>query len=170
MAIAQRTLASLTPSDMDLQTPCEDFTVSALIEHLIGSVAGIGKALGVALNDDVSAAPEKRLADAAQPILEAFVARGLEGTINMGFAELPAPTVANILNLEFLAHAWDFAAATSRTLEVSSVLSEYVLGLARNTIVPSMRGRSFAEETLVEESADSLDRLVAFTGRQTVNA
>lgn len=28
----QRTLAGLTPSDMELQTPCEDFTVAALIE------------------------------------------------------------------------------------------------------------------------------------------
>lgn len=36
----------------------------------------------------------------------------------------------------------------------------------RNTISPQMRGRSFANETLVEESAASMDRLVAFTGRQ----
>lgn len=121
----------------------------------------------MAIGDDPAAAPEKRLADVAQPTLEAFQARGLEGTIDMGFAELPATTVANILNLEFLVHAWDFATATSRTLEVAPVLSEYVLALARNTIAPSMRGASFAEETLVEESAASLDRLVAFTGRQT---
>ncbi|WP_074711565.1 TIGR03086 family metal-binding protein [Arthrobacter alpinus] len=167
LAIAQRTLASLTTADMGRQTPCEDFTVSGLLEHLIGSISSIGKALGVAIGDDPAAAPEKRLADVAQPTLEAFQARGLEGTIDMGFAELPATTVANILNLEFLVHAWDFATATSRTLEVAPVLSEYVLALARNTIAPSMRGASFAEETLVEESAASLDRLVAFTGRQT---
>ncbi|MET3141780.1 UNVERIFIED_ORG: uncharacterized protein (TIGR03086 family) [Arthrobacter sp. UYEF2] len=80
----------------------------------------------------------------------------------MGFAELPASMMANILNLEFLVHAWDFAAATGQELEVSPVLSGYVLGLARNTI----SGKSFADETLVEESAASMDRLVAFTGRQ----
>ena len=74
-------------------------------------------------------------------------------------------TVANILNLEFLVHACDFATATGQTLEVSPALSGYVLELARNTISPQMRGASFAEETLVDESAASLDRLVAFTGR-----
>lgn len=170
LAVAQRTLAALESSDMGLQTPCEDFTVAALVEHLVGSVVSIGKALGVDIDDDASASPEVRVADAAAAILEAFNARGLDGTIDMGFAELPAGTVANILNIEFLVHAWDFASATGRVLEVAPELSEYVLGLARNTIAPGMRGRTFAEETLVEESAESLDRLVAFTGRQVTKA
>ncbi|MFI5086118.1 MAG: TIGR03086 family metal-binding protein, partial [Actinomycetales bacterium] len=170
LAIAQRALAALTASDLGRQTPCEDFTVAALVEHLVGSISGIGKALGAEITDDAGAAPEARVANAAAPTLEAFNARGLDGTVDLGFAVLPAATVANILNLEFLVHAWDFATATGRVLEVSPVLSGYVLGLARNTIQPGMRGRSFAAETLVEESAESLDRLVAFTGRQAANA
>ena len=141
LAIVQRVLRKLTHADADKPTPCEDFTVSELVEHLVGSITGIGKALGVA--DQPDAAPEVRVADAAQPTLEAFQARGLEGTIDMGFAELPAAAVANILNLEFLVHA-------------------------RNTNSPQMRGKSFADETLVEESAASMDRLVAFTGRQVM--
>lgn len=170
LAIAQRTLAALTESDMGRPTPCEDFTVAALIEHLVGSITGIGKVLGVELTDDACESPEVRVANAAAPTLEAFNARGLDGTMDMGFAVLPATIVANILNIEFLVHAWDFATATGRTLDVAPVLSDYVLGLARNTIAPSMRGHSFAKETLVEEAAESLDRLVAFTGRQTANA
>jgi uncharacterized protein (TIGR03086 family) len=170
LAIAQRTLAALTASDLGRQTPCEDFTVAALVEHLVGSISGIGKALGAEIADDAGATPEVRVANAAAPTLEAFNARGLDGTVDLGFAVLPAATVANILNLEFLVHAWDFATATGRVLDVSPVLSGYVLGLARNTIQPGMRGRSFAAETLVEESAESLDRLVAFTGRQAANA
>jgi uncharacterized protein (TIGR03086 family) len=170
LAIAQRTLAALTESDLGLQTPCEDFTVANLVEHLVGSITGIGRALGVEPTDDAGAAPEVRVANAAAPTLEAFNTRGLDGTIDMGFAVLPATTVANILNIEFLVHAWDFATATGQTLDVAPVLSDYVLGLARNTIAPSMRGKTFAEETLVEESAGSLARLVAFTGRQPANA
>jgi uncharacterized protein (TIGR03086 family) len=170
LAVAQRVLAGLTAADMDRPTPCADFTVAALLEHLVGSISGIGKALGATLADDAGASPEVRVANAAAPTLEAFNARGLEGTVDMGFAVLPAATVANILNLEFLVHAWDFATATGRTLEASPILADYVLGLARNTIAPSMRGKSFAEETLVEETAESLDRLVAFTGRQVSNA
>ncbi|NVN00634.1 TIGR03086 family metal-binding protein [Arthrobacter sp. SDTb3-6] len=170
LAVAQRVLAGLTAADKDLPTPCAEFTVSALVEHLVGSISGIGKAHGAELADDADASPEVRVANAAAPTLEAFNARGLEGAVDMGFAVLPATTVANILNLEFLVHAWDFATATGRTLEASPVLADYVLGLARNTIAPGMRGKSFAEVTLVEESAESLERLVAFTGRQVSNA
>lgn len=166
LAVAQRALRGLKESDMESGTPCEDFTVAGLLDHLFGSIASIGKALGVTVADQPSASPEVRIADAAQVTLEAFRSRGTEGTLDMGFAELPATMVANILNLELLVHAWDFATATGQELAVSPVLSEYVLGLARNTISPEMRGSSFAEETLVDESAASLDRLIAFTGRE----
>jgi len=166
LAVAQRVLRGVGKSDLGSPTPCEDFTVDALLDHLFGSIASIGKALGVTVPDQSAATPEVRIADAAQATLEAFRARGTEGTVDMGFAELPATIVANILNLELLVHAWDFARATGQELSVSPVLSDYVLGLARNTISPQMRGKSFAEETLVDESAASLERLVAFTGRQ----
>jgi uncharacterized protein (TIGR03086 family) len=166
LAVAQRVLQGLKAADLESATPCEDFTVAGLVEHLFGSIASIGKALGVAVADQPAASPEVRIADAAQSTLEAFRARGTEGSLDMGFAELPATLVANILNLELLVHAWDFATATGQELAVSPVLSEYVLGLARNTISPQMRGKSFAEETLVDESAASLQRLIAFTGRE----
>lgn len=169
LAIAQRVLHQLKPADNGLPTPCENFSVTQLVDHLVGSVCGIGKALGLELLDSPSASAEARVADAAQATLEAFTKRGLEGTIDMGFAELPATMVANILNLEFLVHAWDLASATGAELEVAPALSDYVLTLARNTISPQMRGASFAEETLVGESAASLERLVAFTGREVTS-
>ncbi|BCW70822.1 TIGR03086 family metal-binding protein [Arthrobacter sp. NicSoilB8] len=166
LAVAQRVLQGLKDSDMDARTPCEDFTVDGLLDHLFGSIASIGTALGVTVPDRPTASPEVRIAVASQITLEAFRARGLEGSLDMGFAELPATLVANILNLELLVHAWDFAAATGQELAVSPVLSDYVLGLARNTISPRMRGATFAEEALVDESAASMERLIAFTGRE----
>ncbi|MEO6201103.1 MAG: TIGR03086 family metal-binding protein, partial [Cryobacterium sp.] len=152
LAVLQRVLGNLTVKDRDAQTPCAEFTAHELADHLFGSIANIGKALGLDVVDQPNAAPEVRIADAAQPVLEAFTARGLDGTIDMGFAQLPATSVANILNLEFLVHAWDFAVASGQDLVVSPVLSDYVLGLARNTISPEMRGGPFATETLVAES------------------
>jgi uncharacterized protein (TIGR03086 family) len=166
LAATQRVLGGLDESHMALPTPCEDFTVAALLDHLFGSIASIGKSLGVTVVDQPAAMPEVRIADAAQATLEAFRGNGTDGTLDMGFAELPATMVANILNLELLVHAWDFATATGQELNVSPALSDYVLGLARNTISPQMRGKSFAAETLVDESAASMERLVAFTGRQ----
>lgn len=121
LAVIQRVLANLTDADAGAQTPCVDFTVAQLVDHLFGTIASIGTALGLDIVDQPNAAPEVRIADVTQPTLEAFAARGLD---------------------------------------------EYVLGLARTTISPEIRRASFAEETLVDESAGSLDRLIAFTGRQ----
>ncbi|MBT2548853.1 TIGR03086 family metal-binding protein [Arthrobacter sp. ISL-65] len=166
LAVAQRVLGGLDESHMALPTPCADFTVAGLLDHLFGSIASIGNSLGVKVADQPAAMPEVRIADAAQATLEAFRANGTDGTLDMGFAHLPATLVANILNLELLVHAWDFATATGQELNVSPALSDYVLGLARNTISPQMRGKSFATETLVAESAASMERLIAFTGRQ----
>ena len=72
----------------------------------------------------------------------------------------------NILSVEFLVHAWDFAQASSQDLEVSPALSDFVLGSAKEIIAPQMRdGDRFAAEVAVGPDADNLQRLVAFTGR-----
>ena len=123
-------------------------------------------ALGADVADDAEAAPEVRIAGLAQPTLEAFTRRGIEGTIDMGFAELPATVVAGILNLELLVHAWDFAKATGQELAVSDVVTGYVETLARVTISDQVRASgSFAAAAPVTETAGSLERLIAFTGR-----
>jgi uncharacterized protein (TIGR03086 family) len=170
LAIVQRVLAHVTEADAQTQTPCADFNVSQLLDHLAGSIGGIAKALGAEVADDAGKSPEVRIADLAQPTLEAFYRRGIEGTIDMGFAELPAKMVASILNLEFLVHAWDFAKALGLEVSVADELTDYVEVLAQNTISEQVRASgSFAPAQEVAETSSSLERLVAFTGR-TVHA
>ncbi|WP_077490956.1 TIGR03086 family metal-binding protein [Sinomonas mesophila] len=176
-AVLSRVLTAIGPEHAGLPTPCAEFDVAALTEHVRGSIVSIGTALGADLpsdpapgadltTDDADVPTEARLAVVIQPTLEAFSRRGLEGEVDLGFAVLPATLVATFLNVEMLVHAWDYAAALGRTLDVSPELSEYVLGLAQSTITDEARANgSFAEETLVDESAHALDRLIAFTGR-----
>lgn len=166
LAVLQRVLRSVTAADLETQTPCADYNAGQLLDHVAGSISGIGQALGLQVSDDATKAPEARIADLAQPVLEAFYRRGLEGTVDMGFAELPATMVASILNLEFLVHAWDFSKALGADLRVADALTDYVEVLAQQTISEQVRaGGSFAPAQQVAETAGSLERLVAFTGR-----
>ena len=166
LAVLQRVLRSVTPADTETQTPCADYNVGQLLDHVASSISGIGQALGVQVSDDAAKTPEARIADLAQPVLEAFYRRGLEGTVDMGFAELPGTMVASILNLEFLVHAWDFSKALGTDLSVADALTDYVEVLAQQTISEQVRaGGSFAPAQQVAETAGSLERLVAFTGR-----
>lgn len=166
LAVLLGVLRKLTPEDREKATPCENFTAHELLEHLAGSLKQIGGALGADVTDDVEAGPEVRIAGLAQPTLEAFSRRGVDGTIDMGFAELPATVVAGIVNLELLVHAWDFAKATGQDLVVSDVVTDHVEALALLTISDQVRASgSFAAAQPVAESASSLERLIAFTGR-----
>ena len=166
-AVLSRVLTGIGAAQQSLPTPCADYDVAALTKHLRGSIVSIGTALGANLPaDDADSTVEVRIAAVVQPTLEAFARRGLDGEVDMGFAVMPAAAVANILTLELLVHAWDYATALGRRLEVSAELSEYVLGLAEETISHQVRASgAFAEAQLADESAHALDRLVAFTGR-----
>ena len=166
LAVLLGVLRKLTPEDREKATPCENFTAHELLEHLAGSLKQIGGALGADVSDDAGAGPEVRIAGLAQATLEAFSRRGFEGTIDMGFAELPATVVAGIVNLELLVHAWDFAKATGQELVVSDVVTDHVEALALVTISDQVRASgSFAAVQPVAETASSLERLIAFTGR-----
>ncbi|MDJ0323272.1 TIGR03086 family metal-binding protein [Cryobacterium sp. PH31-AA6] len=173
LAILQRVLRGVTAENVDAQTPCEDFTVVELVTHLDGSITRIGAALGIPVPGSTSsagpaAAPaEVRIADIAQKTLEALRLRGLDGTLDLGRGRIPTTTVTNMLNLELLVHAWDLATATGQHLEVAPALSDYVLDLARRTITDPVRGSGrFHAAREVEDSASSLTRLLAFTGRR----
>ncbi|MFK4637163.1 SRPBCC domain-containing protein, partial [Paenarthrobacter histidinolovorans] len=131
LAVLLGVLRRLTEEDREKATPCEDFTANELLEHLARSLKQIGSALGADMIDDAGADAEVRIAGLAQTTLEAFSRRGIEGTIDMGFAPLPATVVAGILNLELFVHAWDFAKATGQKLDVSEIVTNHVEALAR---------------------------------------
>lgn len=166
LAIAQRVLRSVKNSDLSNSTPCPEFNLAQLIDHQYESIARIAASVGVKAPDKPDTFFEVRLADLSQKTLETFRHRGLEGLLQLGPNELPANIVANILNIELLVHACDIAKAIHQELDVSPILADYVLGLARKTISPEIRqGGFFADEIAISDTEDSFTRLLAFTGR-----
>jgi uncharacterized protein (TIGR03086 family) len=167
LAVCQLVLRGLGPEDGSAQTPCVRFTVDDLLEHLLGSLRSIGAAAGAAVADTGSRAPEARVADTAQVTLEAWRKRGLDGTVRLGSSEMPGALAADILAMELLVHAWDFAQASHQPVAVDDAVSGYVLERGRSLIAPHMRdGDNFAAEQEAGPGADNLARLVAFTGRK----
>ena len=168
LAVCQAVLRGLKPESGRLRTPCAKYDVDDLVEHLLGSIRSLGVAGGAMMPDPASGPAEVRVAEAAQAALETWRKRGLEGTVNLGRSEVPATVVTDVLCMEFLVHAWDFARATQQTITVDDALSSYVLERGRSLIAPQMRdGDNFAAEIEVGPDADSLTRLLAFTGRKT---
>jgi uncharacterized protein (TIGR03086 family) len=166
LAVCQLALRRLQPADATASTPCAKFTVTGVVDHLLGSIATLGGAAGAAIVVPEAGEAEVRVADAAQQATEAWRRRGLEGDVEVRDHPLPASMAASILALELLVHGWDVAQATSQSFEASDTLSGYVLELARSLIIPQRRdGDAFAAEVEVGPDASHLERLVAFTGR-----
>lgn len=166
LAVCQRVLLGVGPDRLGDPTPCTEFTVGDLLDHLVVSLRRLGAMAGAEVRDLPSAAAEPRVAFVAQQTLEAWQGRGLEGTVKAGDNEMPATFAASILFLELLIHAWDLASATDQKPEVADELGTYGLERAHEVISPSLRaGGSFADPVEIHAEAPVLDRLVAFSGR-----
>lgn len=167
LAVLAQVLHHISSDELTKPTPCSEFDVAQLTEHLLNSIRVLGGAAGAVFADsDTAESPERQVIAAARPALDAWHGRGLQGTVAIGPNELPATMVVGILSLEFLVHAWDYATATGRTVQVVEPLAEYVLSLAHEIITPAGRVRAgFDDPVDVPDSASSLQKLIAFTGR-----
>lgn len=167
LGVLQRVLHPIAADDLTRQTPCSEFDVQQLTAHLLKSIAGLGGMVGAELPErDDGDSVERQIIAAARPALDAWHRRGLDGTVPFGKSELPAKSACGIFSIEFLVHAWDYAAAVGHRLDAPQPLSEYVLGLARQIIRPELRGGAgFDDPVEVPADAGALEQLVAFTGR-----
>jgi uncharacterized protein (TIGR03086 family) len=167
LGVLQRVLHPIAADDMTRQTPCTEFDVTQLTGHLLTSIAGLGGMVGAEIPErDESDSVERQVIAAARPALDAWHRHGLDGMVPFGKGEMPAKSACAILSIEFLVHAWDYAAAVGHEVDAPEPLSEYVLGLARRIIRPELRGSAgFDDPVDVPGDAGALEQLIAFTGR-----
>src|SRR5246127_1724779 len=112
LAQLRQVVSAIAADDLGLQTPCREFDVAALTDHLINSITAIGGAVNAVLPSRNRDNPVKRQIElAARPALDAWRARGLDGTVQLGSNEVPAKVMAGGLALEFLVHARGYAHA-----------------------------------------------------------
>ena len=168
LAVLQHVLHGIAGDDWSKQTPCREFDVAGLTDHLMNSITNIGAAAGAQFPErDRADSVERQVVLAARPALDAWRHRGLDGTVARGQNEVPAKIMAGILSIEFLVHAWDYAKTTGREVMAPDALSDYVMGLAKMIITPQGRSNvGFDDPIDVAADAGALDRLIAYTGRR----
>lgn len=168
LTVLHDAIRPLSREDMSRPTPCTEFDVARLTEHLLSSITTLGGAAGAEFPDnDPDDAVDRQLIMAARPALEAWHRRGLDGAVAVGPGELPATSAVNILALEFLVHGWDYAQAVGRDLDVPDTLAGYVLEAAKGIITPEGREAvGFDQPIEIAEQASDFEQLLAFTGRQ----
>lgn len=161
-------VGSIDPDQLDRPTPCTDFTVRGVLEHMVGGATQFAAAFrradapaGVA-PDDVLGAFGPALTELAGSIT---APGALEGTMASPFGEVPAETFARFVVLDGLVHGWDLATATGQSYDPDPTLVAEVTAFAAEALPPLRDGVSFGPEAPAPDGASPIEALAAFTGR-----
>ncbi|MBO1337816.1 TIGR03086 family metal-binding protein [Streptomyces sp. VRA16 Mangrove soil] len=153
-------------------TPCADYDVKALVNHLFQVVVEFQK-LAVKQDSDFSTMPDRvaegpdwreRFAGQARALVAAWSGPGaLDGT--SGAMKMPARLVAGMALLDLTVHAWDLARATGQEYEAEPRVVAELAG-AVDELSPTARKMGvFGPPVEVPGDASPFARLLAATGR-----
>ena len=162
-------VAGITPDQLDRPTPCSDFTVRGVLEHMIGGATAFAAAYrGAAPAEPDVSDPLAGFGPALGDLVAAITAPGaLDRTVAAPFGEVPGETFARFVVLDGLVHGWDMATATGQPYDPPAELVAAADAFARDTLDPLRDGQTFAAATEPASDATPIERLAAYTGRPT---
>jgi uncharacterized protein (TIGR03086 family) len=169
-AVARGIVDNVRPDQWTLPTPCTEWNVRQIVEHLIAgneqtatALVGPGPSTPAVVGDDLAAA----FASSCERLRWAYEAPGaLAATIEMPFGPMPAEFMARIRAGDMLIHAWDLARATGQPTDYAPELNETVLALSRQMMATvGRRADLFGPELEARAGASAADRYAAFLGR-----
>ncbi len=172
---AKRVMSGVQASQLHDPTPCKDFDVKALANHMAGLAMGAeraGKKLErmappdpmpdlVGENPGAAYAPLADAAVAAWSSPEAF-----EGETQFGPGPMPAQMAGAITLMEIAVHGWDLAAATGQSYSMDSDVATAVQQTIGQLASPESRESGvFGPEIQAGEGASQQDQLLSLSGR-----
>jgi uncharacterized protein (TIGR03086 family) len=177
VALAGRTLAGVRPDEFDEPTPCTEFTVRQLSNHLVSvlrRVAVVGRGddpFSVpSVADDVADGDWSTAWDDAARDVEAVWSEPaiLNRPLRLPFATLPGAIALVLYTSEVTVHTWDLATATGQRPSWDTAVLAASLGAMRRAVPAEPRGAQvpFAAVVDVPEDAPDIEQLVAWYGRQ----
>lgn len=173
-------VSGVRPDQADLPTPCPDFDVRALVDHIVGygqvfaaaangeSFAGDPGQYCAADFDEASATFEQ----AAQAMVTGWRTAGVDRMVHISQGEVPAAMALDMTMIEYLTHGWDLATATGQPSMFTEDEAVEVLGRAQKWLTPQFRGegKPFGPVVDVPADAPATHRVIGFMGRQPVAA
>jgi len=169
-------IATVDEEQLLLPTPCTDFTVKDLIEHLamvMKRVAILGNGGKWNEVDESMFEMESGHADAfrqgAHETMEAWTdASKLERVIEVPFGELPGGAALLVYTAEVATHGWDLATALGTTIEIEDRFLHAALGAAKVLPADGRGEPGMPFDAVVEPDADApiLLHIAGWLGRK----
>lgn len=166
-------LAGVSANQLDGPTPCAQWKVSDLINHIVGAqhffTAGV-TGQPPSGDEDFASGDYLGAFDAgAKACVAAFSADGvMEKMLTLPFGLMPGAGFVGLAATDTFTHGWDLAKATGQDTALAPELATQLLAGARQMIQPAFRseeGTVFGPEQEAPAGASDADQLAAFLGR-----
>lgn len=168
-------LAGVGPARFDDPSPCADFDVRRLVEHLFGVVDRM-EAMG---HGRPAESVPAFAADLPSDLAEAYAAAAgraqqswaadetLRRPVTAPWGTMPGALVLSVYLSEHVAHGWDLAVATGQHAETDADVAELALEYAAIAIPPEPRGGPMPFGPVVTSTPDAgpTERLANYLGR-----
>jgi uncharacterized protein (TIGR03086 family) len=173
-------IAAVRAEDLGRRTPCTDFDLAVLRDHVLGWLQFFAAALAdpqrrTRRPDPVAyrAADDPRdhgelVRECARTVAAAVRSGVQDGDVAVSQARMSGPSVLGMMLGEYLVHGWDLARALERPWDPPRAAVTAGLDFFAGMVSPQYRGGDagfFAEEVPVPADAPALDRLLGFAGR-----
>ncbi len=161
-------LSQVNDEQLDRPTPCHEWTVGALVDHVVNAPA-VFATLMRGEDPDWGAEPPHVGADRARAFGtagEALVdAWGAVAGTDQPSPDQPSPLDWQLAELSV--HTWDLARAVGATTTgLDPEVAERGLAFMRANLTTDNRGEAFAAEQPAPADADAYTRIAAFAGRE----
>lgn len=162
--------------ELDAPTPCRDFDLRALINHVTGTtsaLARVGRRLPLDADDPYGARLDPSRGDWQHELasnisdLAAVWSKpeAWEGTVDMGGGENPAVMIGEMAVAEILLHGWDLARATGQDLTVPEPLARELLRSVEQTAELGRSMGAYGPVVTVRADSGAFERALAASGR-----
>jgi uncharacterized protein (TIGR03086 family) len=160
---AARLLDDVGHDDLATATPCADWTVSELVDHLVAAPVVFTH---MVKGEDVDwSAPTPHAGDDRAAAFRANAEKLLEAWRQLG-DDAQDVTDPDWQCAEIAVHTYDLAAALGRpTADLATDVAERGLAFMHANLKPEMREPVFGSEQPAPEDADAYQRIAAFAGR-----
>lgn len=157
-------IAVVTPDRLDAPTPCTEFDLAHLLDHLTTALQRFADAI------EPTPRPWDLPSDTAQAftvlherVMAAWRGADLTASYRIPLGELPGAVVANVNLTEVVVHGWDIGRATGENADIPDELAVPILAFATMLLDDATRNRAFAPAR--DGGTTASDRLVGFLGR-----
>lgn len=156
---------------LDLSTPCAEWDVRALAEHMLNfarlATHTARKTLPVGEPLEVAAGWRDEYRDWVDQALQAWSDPGaVVGTTSFGGDPLSAERAAAITVMEFALHAWDMARTFENHLEVPDDLGAEIKAIVDGLAEPGRASGVFGPAVAVEGDLSDFEQALAASGRR----